>query len=408
MNHRVETVIVGGGQGGLSVSYYLSQQGHEHVVLDAAARPATAWRDARWDSFTLNTPNWTFRLPGAVYAGDDPDGFMAREDIVRYFEDYIERFKLPVRYGVRATSIQPRDSGYTVETDGGAFEVANVVVATGTFQRGKTSALGAKLPPEILQLDSGAYRNPDQLPPGAVLVVGSGQSGCQIAEELYESGRKVYLCVGTAGRAPRRYRGHDIFWWLNEVGFFDRTADQLPSPRARFAGAPQLSGNRGGHDINLHQFARDGVVLLGHLRGVEESKITLAPDLKDSLAKIDKAASDMVGLVNQYIERLGLDAPREELSQLRDGYDAEVITELDLDATDITSVIWAMGYAYDYSLVKLPIFDDVGYPVTQRGVTAYPGLYFAGLHWLHSYKSGLLLGVAADADYVATHLMGRT
>ncbi|MFN8483043.1 MAG: NAD(P)-binding domain-containing protein [Anaerolineae bacterium] len=408
MTERVDTLIVGGGQGGLAVSYYLSQQGRDHVVLDGAALPADAWRNQRWDSFTLNTPNWTFRLPGAMYDGDDPDGFMARQEIVQYFEDYIARFRLPVRYNARVTSVEPRGDGYTVVTDDGALEAANVVVATGTFQRGKASALGEKLPPQIVQLDSGSYRSPDQLPPGAVLVVGSGQSGCQIAEELYESGRKVYLCVGTAGRAPRRYRGKDIFWWLNELGFFDRTVDKLPSPRARFAGAPQLSGNRGGHDINLHQFARDGVVLLGHLRGVAESKLVLAPDLTESLAKIDKAANDMVGLVDQYIERLGLDAPREKLSQLRDGYDAEVITELDLDAAEITSLIWAMGYAYDYSLVRLPILDDMGYPVTRRGVTAYPGLYFAGLHWMHSYKSGLLLGVAADAEYVASHLMART
>ncbi|MFN8474777.1 MAG: NAD(P)-binding domain-containing protein [Anaerolineae bacterium] len=408
MPERVETVIVGGGQGGLSVSYYLSRQGHEHVVLDRAALPAEAWRNQRWDSFTLNTPNWTFRLPGAVYDGDDPDGFMARDDVVRTFEEYIDRFNLPVRYSVRATSVEPRNDGYTVETDAGAFEASNVVVATGTFQRGKASALGEKLPPQIVQLDSSSYRNPEQLPPGAVLIVGSGQSGCQITEDLYESGRKVYLCVGSAGRSPRRYRGKDIFWWLTETGFYSRTVDMLPAPRARFIGAPQLSGTRGGHNINLHQFVRDGVTLLGHLRGVEGNRIILAPDLKESLAKMDKVEADTVGLVDQHIEKHGLNIPPEVLPQLRDGYDAEVVTELDLRGANITSVVWATGHTWDFSLVKLPVFDDMGYPVTQRGVTVYPGLYFAGLHWMHTHRSGLLLGVGEDAEYVASHLMTRT
>ncbi len=407
MTERVNTVIVGGGQGGLSVSYYLAQQGHDHVVLDQAAQPAAAWREQRWDSFTLNTPNWTFRLPGAVYDGGDPDGFMARDEIVRTFEDYMACFKLPVRYGVRVTGVEPRDSGYTVATDTDVFEAANVVVATGTFQRPKVSLLSRDLPADIAQFDSGTYRNPDQLPPGAVLVVGSGQSGCQIAEELYESGRKVYLCVGTAGRSPRRYRGRDIFWWLTETGFYSRTVDKLPSPRARFVGAPQLSGTRGGHNINLHRFARDGVTLLGHLRGARGSKIILAPDLKDSLAKMDAVEMELVKMVDQYIERLGLDAPPEELPHLRDGYDAEVVTELDLRATGITSIVWAIGHTWDFSLVKLPVFDDMGYPVTQRGVTGYPGLYFAGLHWLHMHKSGLLLGVGDDAAHVASHLIAR-
>jgi putative flavoprotein involved in K+ transport len=245
------------------------------------------------------------------------------------------------------------------------------------------------------------------LPPGAVLVVGSAQSGCQIAEELYQSGRTVYLCVGAAGRVPRRYRGRDMYEWLNLCGFFDRTAEQLPSPQARFAGNPHLSGRDGGHSLNLHQFARDGVVLLGHLQGAQDGRIGLAPDLKENLAKADKLEVEAVKLVDGYIQKNGLDAPPEKLPELRDGYQAREIGELNLRSAGITSIIWAMGYAFDFSMVKVPAFDDYGFPVQKRGVTDYPGLYFVGLPWLSKQKSGLLLGVGEDAALIASQIAGQ-
>jgi putative flavoprotein involved in K+ transport len=217
-----------------------------------------------------------------------------------------------------------------------------------------------------------------------------------------------YLCVGSAGRLPRRYRGQDITWWLDKIGFFDRTVDQLPSPQAKFAGNPHVTGARGGHTLNLHRFARDGVVLLGHLQNVQGRTITLAPDLKENLAKVDKFEVDIVRMIDAYIERSGLDIPAETLPELRDGYDAEVIRELDLDAAGVTSVIWAMGYTADFSLVKLPVVGADGYPVQKRGITEYPGLYFVGLHWLDRFKSGILLGVGEDAAYVASAILART
>jgi putative flavoprotein involved in K+ transport len=278
-------------------------------------------------------------------------------------------------------------------------------MATGLYQQPKIPPFNSNLPSEIHQLHSSEYHNPKALPDGAVLVVGSAQSGCQIAEELYQSGRKVYLSVGGAGRLPRRYRGKDITLWFNEIGFADLTVDKLPSPKAKFAGSAHGTGKDGGHTINLHQFARDGVVLLGHIQSVQEDRIVLAPDLKESLAKADKFEADVVKQVDEAIEKLGLDAPIETLPELRDGYEADLILELGLNSVGITSVIWATGYKFDFSMVKLPAFDEDGYPEQKRGVTEYPGLYFIGLPFLHTSQSGILAGVGADAAHVASAIM---
>jgi len=407
MAERIETLIVGGGQAGLATSYYLRQANRDHVVLEQAAQAGHAWRDGRWDSFTLVTPNWSIRLPGMEYQGGDPDSYMPREELVRYFEQYVEHFNLPVQYGVKVIAVEQIEGGYSVMTAGKSYQAANVVMATGLYQQPKIPPSSARLPADILQLHSGQYRNPGVLPPGAVLVVGTGQSGCQIAEELYFSGRKVYLSVGTAGRAPRRYRGKDTFDWLNQVGFFDRTLDKLPSPQAKFAANPQLSGKDGGHALNLHQFARDGVTLLGRLQNIEAGSIQFAPDLMDNLAKADKLESDIIQMIDGYIAKNGIVAPDDHVRQLRDGYDAPVIEKLDLKAAGITSIIWARGYQFDFSLVKLPIFDEDGYPAQQGGVTAYPGLYFVGLPWLPAQKSGLLLGVRENAAYIAADIESR-
>lgn len=403
----VETVIVGGGQAGLATSYWLKHAGVEHIVLEKADRPAPAWR-RRWDSFTLVTPNWTFRLPGAEYAGDQRDGFMPRTEIIARFERYVADNSLPVMYGVDVSAVEPMTDrpGYAVRTAVDVIKARNVVVATGLYQRAKIPSFAAGLSPEVGQLHSEEYRNPAALPPGAVLVVGSGQSGCQIAEELRTAGRDVYLSIGGAGRAPRRYRGRDTYEWLTLAGFFDRTPDKLPSPKARFAPNPHVSGAGGGHNLNLHQFARDGITLLGHLIGAADGRIGLAGDLYESLAKSDQFEVMALDIIDGYIARQGLDAPEGRPAILSDGYDQPIVTALDVRAAGITSVVWAAGYAFDFSLVKLPVTDADGFPVQQRGATAYPGLYFVGLPWLHTYKSGLLLGVGEDARYVAGQIAG--
>jgi len=326
---------------------------------------------------------------------------MGRDKIINYFEEYIKRFELPIRYGIQVVSVESNGNKYLVKTNTSDFKAANVVIATGMYQHPKVPHVSKNISTEITQLHSSEYRNPEELPVGAVLVVGSAQSGCQIAEELYQSGRKVYLSVGKSGRFPRRYRRREITHWLDELGFYDMTADKLPSPKAKFAGSVHGTGKEGGHTINLHQFAKDGVILLGHIEVAQDYRIVLAPDLKDNLAKADKFETELVNQINEYIEKNGLDVPTEELPVMRNGYEAEEILELNLNSEDITSVIWATGYKFNFSLVKFPIFDEDGYPVQKRGVTQFPGLYFIGLPFLHTTKSGLLYGVGKDAAHVA-------
>ncbi|MCU0522794.1 MAG: NAD(P)-binding domain-containing protein [Anaerolineae bacterium] len=388
-----DTIIIGGGQAGLATSYHLMQRSREHIILEQAAQPGCAWRNGRWDSFTLVTPNWSFRLPGAWYDGGAPDGFMPRDEVIARLEAYVERFALPIAYGVRVTSVElnKQGDGYLVRTGDSLMTARNVVVATGYFQAPKIPSFSAELPTTITQMHSGAYRNPESLPAGEVLVVGSGQSGSQIAEELYLSGRKVYLSVGGSGRGPRRYRGKDIFEWLHLTGLLDRTVDQLPSPKARFVGSTQATGRDGGRTLNLHRFARDGVVLLGHLQSARGNWVRFASDLKDSLAATDRSEIELVEFIDRYIAEAGLDAPLEQLPTLRDGYEAEDITELDLKAAGIATIIWAAGYRFDFSLVKLPILDDDGLPIQKRGVT----------------KSGLLFGVGEDAEAIASVIAAR-
>ena len=302
------------------------------------------------------------------------------------------------------------DGGYRVKAGDTTFEAKNVIVATGLFQKPKVPAFSADLPQDILQIHSHQYRNPDALPPGAVLVVGSAQSGCQIAEELYESGRKVYLVVGSAPRMPRRYRGKDVMWWADKLGLFDRTPDKLPSLKARFAGNPHVSGKSGGHTINLRKFARDGVVLLGRLQSVRDGKVLLAPGLNDTLDKIDEFAANLIKGIDGYVQATGMDAPEDHETreaEVSKGEAYDEILELDLKAAGITTVIWAMGYKFDFSWVHSAILDDDGFPVQERGVTQHRGLYFLGLPWLYVQKSGLFFGVGEDAEHVVSHIAAR-
>jgi putative flavoprotein involved in K+ transport len=403
---RIETVIVGGGQAGLATSYFLKEQGHEHVVLEQAEKAGNSWRNERWDSFALVTPNWTMRLPGMEYDGPERDGFMPREEIAAYFERYVERFGLPVRYNTGVLSVEQADGGgYRVATSGGAIMASNVVIATGFERVPKVPACAEGLSPEITQLHSSKYRNPQSLPEGAVLVVGSAQSGAQIAEELYQSGRNVYLSTSSAGRAPRRYRGKDTFEWLYLLGFFDMPPENLPVSKDNFV-APHMSGTNGGHTLNLHQFARDGVTLLGHVLGAEGYRITLAPNLYENLSKADGFEMWGKQMIDGFIAANGIDAPVEEVVQMRDGFQQPVVEELDLKAEGISTVIWATGYRPDYSIVKLPVLDEHGIPVQDRGVTGYPGLYFVGMPWAPTLKTGTLAGAADSAKHVAANIVG--
>ena len=401
MTEFIDTIIVGGGQGGLSVSYHLCQQGREHLIFEKAHRAAQVWRN-RWDSFTLITPNWMVRMPGAPYQGDNPDGFMTKDEIVTYFESYINRFKLPIKYGVRVTSIKPYNNGYRVFTNNGNYAAKNVVVAVGLYQKAKMPLCYKKLSAEIQQIHSSEYKNPEMLPPGAVLVVGSGQSGSQIAEELYQSGRKVFLSVGAAGRVPRRYRGLDVALWMEKMGYYKRLVSELSSPKDKFAGSAHGTGKNGGHTINLHQFAKEGVILLGQVKDIDNETLIIKMNLKENLAKADQFEQDFIDEVDQYIESHKLDFPDEQLPKFTEGYQAKEINKLDLKQAGIRTVIWATGYKFDFSWIQLPIFDDDGYPIQARGVTDYPGLYFIGLPFLHNGISGVIAGVGDDAAHIAS------
>ena len=420
MAERIDTIVVGAGQAGLATSRHLSERGIEHVILEAADCVGSSWRDRRWDSFCLVTPNWMTDLPGFPYEGDDPDGFMPGDEVVAYLDRYAAAIDAPVRLETRVRRLDAaEDGGFTLVTDGERLEARNVVVAAGSYGRSKRPPFAAELPDAITQIDPSGYRSPEALPPGAVLVVGSGQSGTQIAEELYQSGRTVYLATGTAGRIPRRHRGRDVLRWLElaaeaGAGPFADTADTLDPDELReerHTAKHHVSGRDGGHDLNLHRFARDGVRLLGRLEGVRDGTLRFASDLHENLRHADQVAFEIRSSLNELIAKAGIDAPPEapevEL-ELRDGFDQPQTEALDPADAGIRTVIWATGFSLDSDRwVRLPVFDDDGYPRQYRGVTDHPGLYFVGLFWMHSFASDLLYGVGDDAAHVVAHLAAR-
>jgi putative flavoprotein involved in K+ transport len=399
----VETVIVGGGQAGLALSYHLRRLGREHVVLERG-RLAERWRSERWDSLAFQFPSWSIRLPGCAYETDDPEGFAPRDEIVRFLERYREVIRAPVRTGVRVRAVTagPGPARFVVEADSGFLEAANVVAATGPYQEPALPPAATAMPSSLFQVHSSRYRNPGALPPGAVLVVGSGASGCQIAEDLVAAGRRVYISVGRHARMPRRYRGRDIFWWLDLIGRLDQTVDDRPASRR--GPNPLVTGAGGGHDIDLRRYAADGMVLLGHLRGVDGGRLALAPDLGAELARGDEAFAAVTAMVDEHVLKAGLDvAPADPIraGPAGTGPRIDAPRELDLASAGITSVVWATGYRTDFGWIRLPVFDERGEPVHRRGVTACPGLYFLGLPWLWKLKSSVLCGVGEDAEHIA-------
>ena len=407
---HVDIVIIGAGQAGLALSSFLTAQGRDHVLLERSSRVASAWSTDRWDAFRLVTPNWTLAMPGFPYAGDDPDGFLARADIVRYFDDYAASFNPPVLLDVEVVAVDRDEAGdgFIVTTRGGRLTANTVVLATGSHQIPRMPAAAADVPAAVLQLHSRDYRSPGALPPGAVLVVGSAQSGAQIADELRRSGRDVYLSVSAAGRVPRRYRGKDIVRWLSDAGFFSTPWDQWPEPKSRFEAPPHVTGAGGGRTLNLHRFAREGVHLLGHVKGAQDGFLALAPDLHENLAKADAFAAHATAMIDGFIANAGLDAPSaEEEAPMNDGFAVEMIERIDLAKAGITAIVWATGYRLDFSWVHLPLLDESGFPIQARGVTSVPGLYTLGYFWMHTRGSGTLWGVGKDAEHIAGHIAAR-
>ncbi len=404
-----DVVIIGAGQAGLALSYHLCEAGVDHVILEQG-RLGNAWREDRWDSFCLVTPNWTITLPGAGYAGDDPDGFLSGDAFVEHLENWARGFAAPVREHVRARRVARNAERFVVETDQGPLQARQVVIATATYQIPRTPPVLVGLPKDVTVLAAAQYRNPGALAPGAVMVVGSGQTGCQIAEEVNAAGRETYLAVGRSGRLPRRYRGRDCIAWQRDMGLLDRTPDMLDDPSHRFRGDPHLSGGRGGYTLSLHDLRIAGVTLLGRVAGSRGARLDIADDLADALAFADGFAVDFRAAVDQHIATLGLAAPiataKEMLGEPPSAaLNYPVIRELDLRAQGVSTVISATGFAFDFSWIDFPVFDSHGYPITDRGSTRVRGLHFTGLNWMHKRKSGIIYGVAEDAAHLAARII---
>jgi putative flavoprotein involved in K+ transport len=406
MMERIETVVIGGGQAGLAMSYHLSQHGREHVVLERH-RVAERWRTQRWDSLMFQFPNWSIELPGCSYAGSDPDGYSHKSEILAFLEGYASSIKAPVRTGVEARSLRraPQPGRYLVSTDECVYEARNVVVATGPYQRPRIPAVAAGVGADVVQVHAGEYRNPGELPPGAVLVVGSGASGCQIAEELLAAGRPVFFAIGRHRRVPRRYRGHDVFWWRRALGHLDQKAED--TPREHRLPPPLVTGVGGGHDVDIRRYARDGMTLLGHVREIRDGRVVLADDLAESLAAGDRTFEAFTSAVDNYLGSRDADGGGVP-GAAEPGITPRHVDSVDLRASAIRSVVWATGYHLDFGWIDLPIFDARGEPVHHRGVTAAPGVYFLGLAWLHKVKSSFLYGVGEDAEYLAQRISEST
>jgi putative flavoprotein involved in K+ transport len=402
---HIETLIVGGGQAGLTMSHRLKQRGLAHLVLERH-RIAERWRSERWDGLKFQFPNWSVRLPEFSFPHTEPDGFATTGEIVEFIDAYAIFVAPPIRCGVEVKRLRCREgaAGFIAETSDGAIEAANVVIATGPYQRA--------LIPDVLRDDAifqvhvSRYLNPEQLPPGAVLVVGAGASGAQIAEELHRAGRRIFLSVGRHTRLPRRYRGRDLIWWLSAMGI-DQTPVEARGPSRLL---PVISGAYGGHTIDFRRFAADGVTLLGRVAAAREGVIDVAPDLAESLANGDATFSAFLDMVDAHVERHGLNLPQDSDARAILPVSpcvAEPLRRLDLRTEGIGAVIWATGYGVDFGWIDVPVLDARGEPLHSRGITAVPGLYFLGLQCLSRMSSSFLSGVGDDAAVLAAHIAAR-
>jgi putative flavoprotein involved in K+ transport len=401
-SQEIEVLVVGAGQAGIAMSEHLGVHGIPHLVVERD-RIAEQWRSRRWDSLVANGPAWHDRFPGQEF-DVDPDAFAAKEQVADYFVAYAEKIDAPIRTGVEVTSVRKNDGrpGFRVETSDGTIEARHVVAATGAFQK-------PVIPPvvpesaAIPQIHSSSYRNPHQLPDGAVLVVGAGSSGVQIADELQQSGRQVYLAVGPHDRPPRSYRGRDFCWWLGVLGKWEASAPPRGAEHVTIA----VSGAHGGNTIDFRALAASGITLLGMAGPCDDGIVSFASDLRTNIENGDANYLSMLDEADAYITRNGLDLPEEPQARIL-GPDPDCMTnpirELDLATTGITSIVWATGFAFDYGWLQVDAFDDTGKPKHQRGISSEPGVYFLGLPWQSRRGSSFIWGVWHDAKYLADQI----
>lgn len=403
---KVDTLVIGGGQAGLAMSEHLSAKGVPHLVLERD-RIVEKWRTGRWDSLVANGPAWHDRFPNMTFDDIDPNSFATKDRIVTYFEAYADQIKAPIRCGVEVKSAEKKadGTGFRVETSQGVIEATNVVAATGPFQR---PIIPAVVPQSagIVQVHSADYRNPGQLPEGAVLVVGAGSSGAQIADELLRAGKRVYLSVGPHDRPPLRYRGRDFCWWLGVLGLWDAKTREPGMEHVTIA----VSGAHGGHTVDFRRFAARGMTLLGRAGSVNDGMMQIAPDLAKNIAGGDANYLSLLDAADAYVAKHGLDLPQEPEARKIDPDPACVtdpILALNLAEAGITSIVWATGFALDFGWLKADSFDAKGTPLHDRGVSQVPGLYFLGLAWLSRRASPFIWGVWHDAKYLADDIAAR-
>lgn len=415
MNH-FDVVVIGGGQAGLGIGYYLKKAGKKFVIFERG-RVGETWRSQRWDSFAVNTPNWANSMPGDPYEGDEPDGFYHRDELIEYFERYAGKNALPVIEGVTVTGVDTTGDGFLVTTEDAAGAIdtvtaANVVVASGMMQAPKIPAIRDQFPQPLVQLHASDYRSPENLPPGAVVVIGAGQSGCQISEDLIHAGRDVYLCTSKVGRLRRRYRQRDVVEWGEDMGFWDVAVEDLSDPAIEFAAQPQVSGvGRFGSTLSLQSIARDGVRLMGRLSDVEDGVLKTDGSLSEHIAFADERSAEFTRMIEDWISSNGIDAGPIEDDFNDEPADPELaesgITELDLMETGVGSVIWCTGFTADFDWIHADVTNENGRPLHTRGISSVPGIYFLGFPWLHSRKSGIIHGIDEDARFVAEHIAAR-
>jgi putative flavoprotein involved in K+ transport len=400
---HLPAIVIGGGQAGLSASYLLKSRGIEHLVFERY-RIAHAWRTQRWDSFCLVTPNWQCQLPGFGYAGPDPFGFMPRADIVGYIEGYANAFDPPLHEGVAVQRIHRYSDRLAVQTSEGDYTAENVIVAIGAYHVPRKPPSAEQLPGSLMQLHSSQYKNAAQLPQGAVVIVGTGQSGCQIAEDLHLAGRRVHLCTGSAPRVARRYRGRDVVEWLNDMGHYDIPVEHHPQgAQVRAKSNHYVTGRDGGRDIDLRRFALEGMQLHGRLRGVADGTLLLGDDLEMNLDRADASAEAIKDQIDNWITAQKLAAPAEP-RYVPIWRPENQPVDINIADEGISAIIWATGFHSDFTWIDLDVFEASGYPRHVRGITPQPGLYFLGLPWLHSWGSGRFSGVARDADFIVADI----
>jgi putative flavoprotein involved in K+ transport len=406
MSTMIDVVVVGAGQAGLVASYLLGLNHIQHIVLEGGVIGHGARSDG---SFRLNTPNWSNGLTGMEFHPEAPQAFAGGNELVAYFEDYARRFHLPIQPHSKVTSLRRTSNDrFVLRTESEEIQAKVVILASGGVCRPRMPNLARQLPDDLALSSAGTYRNPNALPKGAVLVVGSGQSGCQIAEDLLEAGREVFLSVSRVARVPRSYRGRDIVAWWKDMGFWDFKQQQLEDPSLQFAAQPQISGTHGGHTVSLQSLARDGVVLLGHVLNAERGSLTLDRNVRECIRFADEKSRAFKAAVDAHIERGGLEAeaPRPDPGEppLPDLKGSDELASFDLSGAGVTSVVCCTGFDADWSWVELDAFDKRGQPRHRDGIAEYPGLYFLGMPWLSARKSGILLGVSADAARIVEHV----